>query len=130
MGRPDYIFGQFQEITRCATRGRGLLYFSTTDCSVLDLTEVAISLRLQQMCLVVKSSIHSFIHSSEVMNIEGLPSLIQLTTRNVCSTLAVSVSGSNTSARCVSSGFCSTNAGNWVVFTSFSNTLYFPVDTN
>jgi len=32
MGRSDYIFGQFRETARCATRGRGLLcsQFSTT----------------------------------------------------------------------------------------------------
>jgi len=36
MGRPDYIFGQFWEIARCATRGRGLLCFSTTACFILS----------------------------------------------------------------------------------------------
>jgi len=32
VGRPDYIFGQFRETARCATRGRGLLCFRTTAC--------------------------------------------------------------------------------------------------
>jgi len=32
MGGPGYIFGQFRETVRCATRGRGLLCFCTTAC--------------------------------------------------------------------------------------------------
>ena len=62
---------------------------------------------------------------------EDLPSLMKLTTRNVCSNFSVSVSGSNTSTWSAwDRGFCSTRAGNSVVLSSFSSVLYFAVHTS
>jgi len=67
MGWPDYIFGQFRETARCATRGRGLLCFRTTAC---------LNIFLVSICL----SDVSLLHVAYVYLLEWAPALMGIST--------------------------------------------------